>query len=581
MTVIKWIPRLFGAFFVDPMSVKELSGIARRWQTYVARGLYVGVIAIVVWIFTNALATRGSGLTTSAYAELGRNMFVTFIILQLLVSTLGGMSAGSDMITREIRNGTLGLLALTPLSNWRIVAGKWKAALVQTSTGVLCGIPVFAICSYLGGMGPWEFAYSLTLSIDCAALGAAIGLFCSTVFRTGYVASTISIVLLLGYCILPNVLFATDIGSEVAFTVLSWVHPLYASIGAVSQGTFGRRMAEQATGWIPTTVVVALQVWLLLRWSASRVGKLIVSPGGAASVSASAPAGPHGPRTSGFARFLRGGGDVWQRNAILWKELSTLRLGKGLAARIGLVILTFLLLTTIVDDAGAWRVLLYWSSWIVLLLTAIACGVSLFVTEREERKWEVLLCTPLRAHQIVGAKLVAGLAGLLPMSLLLAAFWALMEWMHGVSLAAIFMNVVTLGQVILLAFVLGAVTSLHARSQRVAFSSAFGIIVGFLFVFPIALLMLQSFAVFSRDTEFGERIIFATNPAAYMAHVSGPLAWGRSQWEQISEPIGEWQTSYERKLWANFTTYVALYIGLIFAGVYWLIRRFDRATGRL
>jgi microcompartment protein CcmL/EutN len=51
-------------------------------------------------------------------------------------------------------------------------------------------------------------------------------------------------------------------------------------------------------------------------------------------------------RTSGFARFLRGGSEVWQHNAILWKELSTRRL--GLAARIGLAILVFLLLTTIV-----------------------------------------------------------------------------------------------------------------------------------------------------------------------------------------------------------------------------------------
>src|SRR6185503_10598310 len=112
----------------------------------------------------------------SAYAELAHQFFVSFIILQMIVSTLGGMSAGSDMITREVRNGTLGLLALTPLTSWRIAAGKWKAAVVQTSTGVLCGLPVFAICVYLGGAGLWEFAYSLTLSIDCAMLGAALGL---------------------------------------------------------------------------------------------------------------------------------------------------------------------------------------------------------------------------------------------------------------------------------------------------------------------------------------------------------------------------------------------------------------------
>src|SRR5262245_8316592 len=232
----KVIQRLFGAFFVDPLSVKELSGIARRWQTYVGRGLYVALIGLIVWIFWNSLMSRGAHLSRSAYAELARYVFISFIILQLIVSTLGGMSAGSDMITREVRNGTLGLLALTPLSSWRIAAGKWKAALVQTSTGVLCGIPVFAVCAYLGGPGLWEFAYSLTLSLDCAALGAAIGLLCSTLFRTGYVASTVSIIFILGYCMVPNLLFATQLKSDTVLDFLSWVHPLYAGIGAVGQG---------------------------------------------------------------------------------------------------------------------------------------------------------------------------------------------------------------------------------------------------------------------------------------------------------------------------------------------------------
>src|SRR6185503_14442452 len=109
------------------------------------------------------------------------------------------------------------------------------------------------------------------------------------------------------------------------------------------------------------------------------------SGGSGGTVASAATSANRAVRTSGFARFLRGGAEVWQHNAILWKELSTRRL--GLAARIGLAILLFLLTTTIVDTDGWWRVLLYWVSWIVLLLVAIASGISLFVTEREERKW--------------------------------------------------------------------------------------------------------------------------------------------------------------------------------------------------
>ena len=37
------IRRFVGTFFIDPLSVKELSGIARRWQTYVGRGVYIAL----------------------------------------------------------------------------------------------------------------------------------------------------------------------------------------------------------------------------------------------------------------------------------------------------------------------------------------------------------------------------------------------------------------------------------------------------------------------------------------------------------------------------------------------------------
>jgi ABC-type transport system involved in multi-copper enzyme maturation permease subunit len=263
---------------------------------------------------------------------------------------------------------------------------------------------------------------------------------------------------------------------------------------------------------------------------------------------------------------------VWQRNAILWKELSTRRLGT--AARIGLGILAVLLLSTVADTQGWWRVLLYWVSWIILLLVSVSAGVSLFVTEREERKWDVLLCTPLQAHDIVFAKLVAGLAGLAPMGLLLAAFWALIELLRGVSLLGMAMNMVSLAQVMLLAFSLGAAASLHARSQRVAFSASFGIVIGALFVFPILLLLLQSFTVFSNDRQFAETIICWTNPAVYMTLVSGPLAMS-GEWFS-----GEAQRSRELEALPRFMVYVALYFGLLSFVVYWMVARFDRAAGR-
>ena len=130
----------FHRFFVDPLSVKELSGISRRWQMYVGRCIYLLLVAFILWLFWSNLTRTSNWMSPSVWAELGRNLFYAFFALQLASVTLSGVSAGSDMITRELRGGTLGLLALTPLTPWRIVAGlsynaprgNWGGQLIAT-----------------------------------------------------------------------------------------------------------------------------------------------------------------------------------------------------------------------------------------------------------------------------------------------------------------------------------------------------------------------------------------------------------------------------------------------------------------
>jgi len=572
--------RVVSRFFIDPLSVKELSGIARRWQTYIGRCVYVGLISVIVWIFWSNLSRGGGWMSPSAYAELGRSLFYSFYVLQMVVVTFGGISAGSDMITREIRGGTLGLLALTPLTPWRIVAGKWKAALIQTSTALLCGVPVFAVCNYLGGAELWDVAYSLTLSLVSAAFGAAIALLCSTLFRASYVVSIVSFILLLGYCLAPMIALATTGGDKEIMTFFIYSHLMFAAFAAASPMGMPSSL-PLAYGWISASAITSIVIFGLLRWSASRVRVLIRRPGGGEAPAAPSvddlrgtPA-PAGPRTSKLGRFLRGGRGVWERNAILWKELSTRRVGVGKAARLGSALLVFGLLTTLVSD-GWWRVLMLWFSSFVLILVALANGVSLFVTEREERKWDVLLTTPLRAIEIVTAKLLAGLSGLAPMAVILAFFWTLMAFAFGIGLVSTLMMLAVYGLATLLTYVMGAFTSLSARNQRSAFSSAFGILIGLNCVLPILAFMLQAYHMLPGGSgDLAEWIVGCTNPFAYLAHVSEPLS-RNIRWEGWQD---HWRTQ-EAELLPKFVLYAGLYGTVIVGLVVWMIQRFDRAAGR-
>jgi ABC-type transport system involved in multi-copper enzyme maturation permease subunit len=568
------IRKVLRRFFIDPLSVKELSGMSRRWQMYVGRCLYISLISFIIWLFWTNLTRQDRWMSPSAYAELGRTLFLSFFYLQLAVVTLGGVTAASDMITREIRGGTLGLLALTPLTSWRIVAGKWKAALLQTSTVLLCGAPVFAVCVYLGGVGTRELAYSLTLSVVCASLGAAVALCCSAFFRASYVATIATLVSLLVYCVVPMLPLFGMRSEEEYVTFLCWTHPLYAAVGATMPGppAWGSMWGR---GWMCASVLTLLIVYLLLRICTNRVRILIRRPAGGGEASASpASADPHNPRSSSFARMLRGRGGVWQSNAILWKELSTRRIGTGCVARAGVGMLAFLMLTTIVSE-GWWRILVLWFSWLILFLVALANGVSLFVTEREERKWDVLLSTPLRARDIIAAKLLAGLAGIAPLAIMLVVFWTLTALAFNASPASIAMGLGSLMLGVLLTFLLGAFTSLNAGNQRVAFSSAFGILLALLIVLPAVIGMLQGFNVLPRDREIADYVIGITNPGRYLVHWSD-LMERQYRWEG-------WRDHYRgevRKLQPMFELYVAFYGALIAGLLVWLHHRFDRATGR-
>jgi ABC-type transport system involved in multi-copper enzyme maturation permease subunit len=572
---MKTVVRELGRFFIDPLSVKELSGIARRWQVYLGRCVYILLVGFILWLFWSNLTRQGNWMSPSAYAELGRTLFYSFFGLQMAVVTLGGVSAGSDMITREIRAGTLGLLALTPLTPWRIVAGKWKAALIQTSTVLLCGAPVFAVCVFLGGVGLRELAYSLTLSVVSASLGAAVALLCSSLFRAGYVATIVSLISLVVYCALPPiVLFAMLDLEEGGMTLLTWTHPLFAAVGAAMPPMMGIRR-EWGQGWISASLITSGLVLLLLRWSAARVRLLIRRPAG------DAPAAPtlddlgpapvaRSPRIAFLARILRGQRGVWQTNAILWKELSTRRVG-GKAATAGVALLGFLCLTTLGAESW-WRLMILWFSWIVLYLISLANGVSLFVTEREERKWDILLSTPLRSRDLVWAKLCAGLAGVAPMAFVLSVFWFLtaLAYRGTPSGAAITLTAVLLGA--LLTYLVGAFASLVAHNQRTAFSTAFGVLLGFLAVFPAVIGMLEGFDVLPRH-RYAETIIAGTNPGAYLVYLSKML-------ERRYSYGNSYQSDWISLLRTAFPAYVLIFAVLIIGLVVAIHRRFDRATGR-
>src|SRR5438876_8682803 len=158
------------SFLRDPLALKELSGLSRRWQTYLARGVYVGLLGLILGQFWFTVTSFSSFASPSEYADLSRRIFHDFVRLQMLFVTLTAILSAADTIPREFQRGMMGVLTLTPLTFHEIVMGKWKAVMAQAGSLIFCGVPVVAICVYLGGVGLWEMVWSLSLTAATAAV---------------------------------------------------------------------------------------------------------------------------------------------------------------------------------------------------------------------------------------------------------------------------------------------------------------------------------------------------------------------------------------------------------------------------
>src|SRR5688572_3053386 len=132
-------------FFDDPLTRRELSGVSRRWQTFVARTLAAVVMVCAVYYLWRRSAGAYRHGDYSAMASLSRDVFMMYFGALMAFLPLLAVSAASDLVTKEVRNGTLGLLFLTPLTPWRIAAGKWKAVMAQALMILFAGGPVAAI----------------------------------------------------------------------------------------------------------------------------------------------------------------------------------------------------------------------------------------------------------------------------------------------------------------------------------------------------------------------------------------------------------------------------------------------------
>ena len=155
-----------------PIVDRELRVAARRWGTFWLRTwVAMTVIAVSTWIVLVNLNERPT--------DVAGILFYTISIGALLYCLLIGLSATTDSLSEEKREGTLGLLFLTDLKGFDIVAGKLAASSLNCIYGLLAIIPVMGLPLLMGGITALQYWTAALALVNAMFFSLAVGMFAS------------------------------------------------------------------------------------------------------------------------------------------------------------------------------------------------------------------------------------------------------------------------------------------------------------------------------------------------------------------------------------------------------------------
>ncbi len=486
---------------VLPVITRELRDQARQPFTYSLRvlGLVAMLGAAGAFVVEHGL-TPGSG---------GRMFAFLHGTLLLSIWVLVPMSV-ADCLSLERREGTLGLLLLTPLRPWDIVLAKAAAHVLRAFTLWLVVLPVMALAFLHGGVG-WREALlstSINFSSLCAAVGA--GVLASSYSKQWLRALSLAAILsgvafgLVAICKLLTLVLMmfqfmpkqSAFPSPDIFLGSAW---MYITDWESMWGQLFSRSGVQA-GYL-RALIFAEVVSSLLAFSFS-LGMLWLA---ARNVRRRWREAPPSARVQQMEKvfcepvigvaFLRG----WMRrklarNPIGWLEQR--RWSGRLVTWAWFAIIVSVQTAVLTDRNFLWygggaQAVMAW----MLAGSMAASAAGSFRRERETGVLELLLVSPLTTGQIIGGRLRGLWGQFLPSIVLLLGIWVYLETLprpRTGDFLSIWFFLVT--------FAVVPVIGLYFSVRCKNFISAFLFTLAFVFVVPMGFIMLVRFLAWLSST---------------------------------------------------------------------------------
>ncbi|MGC3960752.1 MAG: ABC transporter permease [Verrucomicrobiota bacterium] len=293
-----------------PVAERELRVAARRRGTYWLRCVMpLALLVIAAWIFF--------ALGRQSQREVGMAIFYMLTGGLTLYALTAGLRSTTDCLSEEKREGTLGLLFLTDLRGYDVVAGKLLANSLTGFYAVLAVLPILGIPLLMGGVTGAEFGRLALALINTLFFSLSAGMLASALCSNARVAVGTALALILlvtagspALGLLEWKLRQWQGGPELAFFVPS---PVFTYIAGID-GNFTRALGKLFF-WSLGTVH-------LLSWAF-----LLLASGIVRHQWQDKPATPRGQQWRGWRREILEGGETLRqqfrrhcldRNAFYW-----------------------------------------------------------------------------------------------------------------------------------------------------------------------------------------------------------------------------------------------------------------------
>ena len=159
---------------VLPVVARELLVASRRSGTYWMR---VGAAALALGFAVLAFLTFT--FERAPLSFMGGRMFLLLGWAGMILALLVGTGATADTISKEKREGTLGLLFLTDLKGLDVVLGKMAASSLTVVYALVAMLPVLALTLLIGGVSFGEYFRVALAWLNGLFLALSLGLMVS------------------------------------------------------------------------------------------------------------------------------------------------------------------------------------------------------------------------------------------------------------------------------------------------------------------------------------------------------------------------------------------------------------------